>query len=128
MCVYFKITNNILILILLTTVNVAELRTFVYANSGTLFSDGHPGNYSNDQHYATLVTLDQAGPQTVSMNITVNLESGYDYLEVNGDGTLYSGNGSASKTITVTGSTWTVTFYSDSSVTRSAGFILTYTV
>ena len=116
-----------------TEVTSVVFRTSIYGNSGTVVSPGYPGYYSNYEDTTIVITLEQAGPLTVTLSMTYDLEpngSGcFDYFEVNGDGINYCGTVTASsKSIYVTGSTWTVHFVTDGSVTRAAGFLITYSV
>ena len=108
-------------------------RTSIYGNSGIVVSPGYPGHHGNQQDYTINITLEEPGPWNVSLSMTYNLQSSdqgcYDYFEVNGDGKRYCGTANlSSKYVDVRLKTWTVRFVSDSSVTREAGFLITYSV
>nr|KAG5697341.1 hypothetical protein BaRGS_004067 [Batillaria attramentaria] len=79
----------------------------VSGNTGIVLSRNYPGHYVNDEDLTYTITLEQTGPQTVSMSISYNTEifsdgTCPDYLQINGDSHKYCGTASGvSKTITL---------------------------
>ncbi|XP_070180256.1 C4b-binding protein alpha chain-like [Littorina saxatilis] len=101
-------------------------------NNGTLASPGYPGQYDDNLACHYVVELDQAGPQTVTMSISYQIEKKrncpFDYLEVNNDGFKYCGRQeNVPKSVSVAGNQWVADFSTDGSF-QDYGFLITYHV
>ena len=104
----------------------------VSGNAGRLTSPGYPGDYPNSVNLCYVITLEQSGPQKVSVSITYNLEleanCGFDSIEVNQDKQLYCGSGSVNKSFEVPGRQWVTVFKTDGTVTKPNGFVIDYSL